>query len=302
MHDRRCWHGTARILSVVLCCTGATFVLVMPALARAQAVASQAPAREAAADLPGVRTFYIDTGGAGEPVVFLHAGTGSARVWEHQLPAFTAAGYRVIAYDRRGYGRTTVPESGPVRTAADDLDALLTHLGLDRVHLVGTAAGGMVATDFALSFPDRLRSLVIANSIVGAGDEEYQALGRRLRPEGFGKMPPDFRELGPAYRAANPEGTKRWLDLEHQSRAPGPRPEPQPWKNKTTFEALEGIKTPTLFLTGDADLYTPPPALRLFAERVPHADTLMLREVGHSAYWEQPELFNRAVLDFIRKH
>lgn len=260
-------------------------------------------ARDAYADLPGVRLFYVDSGGTGVPVVFLHSATGSSRVWEHQLPEFTKAGYRVIAFDRRGYGRTVARESGSTTTTdADDLEALMAHLGIERFHLVGTAAGGMVATDYAQSFPHRLRSVVIANSIVGVQDEEYLALGRRLRPPEFGQLPPDFRELGPSYRAANPEGTKRWLDLERVSRAPGTAPPPQTWKNRTTFESLGTIQVPTLLLTGDADLYTPPPVLRLFAERIPNSRTVILPEVGHSAYWEAPQLFNRAVLDFIGRH
>src|SRR5262245_59887243 len=128
---------------------------------------------EGVMELPGAKLAYIDTGGAGVPVILLHAGTGSARVWEHQLPAFTSAGYRVIAYDRRGFGRTVTTSGGPVSTAADDLEALAAHLRLDRLHVVGTAAGGIVATDYALSFAARLRSLVVANSIVGVQDEEY---------------------------------------------------------------------------------------------------------------------------------
>src|SRR5579862_97096 len=78
--------------------------------------------REAFADIPGAHLFYLDSGGNGTPAVFLHANTGSSRVWEYQIPALTAAGYRFIAFDRRGWGRTTVDPGGPQpRTAADDL-------------------------------------------------------------------------------------------------------------------------------------------------------------------------------------
>ena len=258
--------------------------------------------KEGAAEVQGARLFYIDTGGRGTPVILLHAGTGSARVWEHQLRPFTSAGFRVIAYDRRGFGRTTVEPSGPPGTAADDLEALAVHLGLDRFHLVGTAAGGIVATDYALSFAKRLRSVVIANSLVGVQDEEYLALGRRLRPKQFADLPPDFRELGPAYRAANTSGTERWLELERSSRAAGSPPAPQPARNTVTFAALETITVPILLMTGDADLYMPPPAMQLIAARLRHAETLVFRGVGHSAYWEQPDAFNDAVLAFIKKH
>ena len=255
------------------------------------------------ADVPGARLWYVDSGGTGVPIVLLHAATGSSAVWEHQVPAFTKAGYRVIAYDRRGFGRTTLDPAGPQPgTGADDLRALLDHLKIDRCHLVATAAGGFVAWDFALAFPDRLRSLVVANSIGAVQDEDYLALGQRLRPPDFAKMPADFRELGPSYRASNPEGTKRWNELERTNRPPGTQPVTQDNKVRVTFALLETIKVPTLLMTGDADLYAPPSVMRMFSARVKGAESIVVPEAGHSAYWEQPEIFNRSVLAFIRKH
>jgi pimeloyl-ACP methyl ester carboxylesterase len=238
-------------------------------------------------EVPGTGLRYQESGGEGPPVVFLHARSGSSRMWEHQVPDFTGAGYRLIAYDRRAAGN-----------AVDDLEALAEHLGLDRFHLVGTAAGGIVAVDYALSFPQRLRSLVVANSIVGVQDEEYLELTRRLRPAPqFNAIPAEIRELGPSYRAANPRGMQRWKELARDSHST-----PQATKNRITYAALEKIATPTLVLTGDADLYVPPPVLRLFATRFPDCESVVIPECGHSAFWEQPEAFNRAVLDFISKH
>jgi pimeloyl-ACP methyl ester carboxylesterase len=264
------------------------------------------PMREAYADLPGVRLWYRDSGGSGVSVVFLHAATGSSRVWEHQESVFVAAGYRVIAYDRRGFGRTVVEPSGTSSTTgADDLDALMNHLRIDRFHLVGTAAGAFVGLDYALSFPQRLRSVVIANTIGGVQDEEYLELGRRLRPPAFAALPPEFRELGPSYRAGNPAGTQRWIDLERTSRPGSEAGTPSPtqrMRNRITFALLETLKVPTLLLTGDADLYAPPAVMRLFADRIKGAESFVIPEAGHSAYWEQPAIFNRAVLTFIRKH
>jgi pimeloyl-ACP methyl ester carboxylesterase len=206
-------------------------------------------------------------------------------MWQHQIPDFSGAGYRFIAYDRRAEG-----------SALDDLEALANHLGLDRFHLVGTAAGGIVAVDYALTFPRRLRSLVVANSIVGVQDDAYVEMTRRLRPlPEFNALPAEVRELGPSYRAANPAGTLRWKELsQHVS--------PQGTRNRITFAALETITIPTLLLTGDADLYTPPSVLRLFAARFPNCESVVIPECGHSAFWEQPETFNRTVLDFLAKH
>src|SRR5260370_27757879 len=120
--------------------------LVVPhavAAARAVGAYAQPPstvaARETYAQLPGVRVWYTDSGGSGVPVVFLHAATGSSRVWEYQIPAFNAAGYRVIAYDRRGYGRTAIgPAPPPPGTGAHDPQNLIGHPGIDPLPFVGT--------------------------------------------------------------------------------------------------------------------------------------------------------------------
>jgi pimeloyl-ACP methyl ester carboxylesterase len=259
--------------------------------------------REAYAPVPGARIFYRDSGGRGVPVILLHAATGSSRVWDYQLSAFVAAGYRVIAFDRRGWGRTELNSAEPQpSTAADDLLGLLGQLSLDRVHVVGTAAGGFAALDFALSYPQHVRSLVVANSIGGVQDTEFVELGRRLRPPQFDALPPEFRELGPSYRAANAAGTARWMELEKISRPQGPPAAPQPLRNRITFALLETIKAPTLLLTGDSDLYAPPPIIKLFAARIKGSQVEIVPEAGHSAYWEKPEIFNRVVLNFLSRH
>lgn len=256
--------------------------------------------REMFADLPGVRLCFTDTGGNGVPVIMLHANTGSSRNWAKQIPAFTAAGFRVIAYDRRGWGRSTAEPGAQPGTAADDLHNLMKYLHIDRFHLVGTAGGGFVAYDYALSFPEQVRTLVVANSIGGMQDVEYLELQRRLRPPEFDALPSEVREVGPAYRAANPEGTKQWIELEHMSRQKGATP--QPFRNRMTFAMLESMKVPTLLITGDADMFAPPPFLKMFTARIRNSQSVVIPEAGHSSYWEKPEIFNRAVLDFIKKH
>jgi pimeloyl-ACP methyl ester carboxylesterase len=228
-----------------------------------------------------------DTGGNGTPIVFLHAATGHGGMWQYQLPAFTAAGYRCIAFDRSADG-----------FASDQVGEVVTKLKLERFHLLGTAAGAIIAVDYTLGHADRVRSLVLANTIVGIQDADYLEMSARLRPSPqFEKMPGDFRELGPSYRAGNAEGTKRWNALAQAK----PRIA-YSVKNRITWAALETIKAPTLLLTGDADLYMPPSVLRLVAQRFARCESKVLAECGHSAYWEQPEMFNRAVLEFLRKN
>src|SRR5262249_53152696 len=115
-------------------------------------------------------------------------------------------------------------------------------------------------------------------------------------------MPPEFRELGPSYRAADAEGTRRWIELQRVSRPEGPALPAQPLKNRITFSALEKLDVPTLLLTGGSDLYAPPPILRLFTARIKGSTSVVVPEAGHSTYWEQSEAFNRHILEFIRKH
>ena len=254
------------------------------------------------AELPGVRLRYVDTGGKGVPIVLLHAATGSADVWENQIKPFRDAGYRVIAFDRRGWGQSVTTAGAEPGTAAGDLQGLMDFLKIDRFHLVGTAAGGFVAFDYALSFPQRLRSLIVAASIGGVVDEDFQALGRRMRPPQFAALPPDLRELGPAYRAANAKGTERWLENERASRPPGPVATAQPLRNQMTLALLETVKTPTLFIAGGADMYAPPPLMQMFAQRIKGSQLVTVPDAGHSIYWEMPQAFNDAVLRFVRKH
>src|SRR5580658_7865972 len=96
------------------------------------------------AALSGVKLWFVDTGGAGVPIVLLHPNTGTSAIWESQFAAFAQAGYRVIAFDRRGWGRSTAdPASGPQPgSIAGDLDMLADELKLDPFHLVGAAGGG----------------------------------------------------------------------------------------------------------------------------------------------------------------
>src|SRR5262245_35121607 len=111
------------------------------------------------------RDVWFEDAGRGIPIVFLHAGVGSVLMWERQLQPVVDAGYRFIAYDRVGAGRSTLHANADPGVAVDDLEALRQHLGFDRFHLVGTAAGGIVALEYALAFRDLVRSMGVAYSL-----------------------------------------------------------------------------------------------------------------------------------------
>ena len=260
-------------------------------------IPAQVPAKDGMAQIPDTRLWYWDTGGQGVPIVLLHPATGSALIWGYQQPVFANAGYRVIAYSRRGYYNSAPFDKNNPGIGSEDLRHLADVLGLKRFHVLASAAGGSIASDFAFSYQDRLLSLTISSNSFGVREGEIAKVAASIRPKGFDQLPPEFREVGPSYRAANPEGVKAWIELEHKALI-GPRVS-QALKNQITQAKLKELKLPTLLISGAADLYTPPSISRMLAAEIPNSRVVLIPESGHSIYWEQPELFNRAVLDFI---
>jgi pimeloyl-ACP methyl ester carboxylesterase len=263
----------------------------------------QAPVKEGIAEIPGTKLWYWDTGGSGQTIVLMHPATGSGLIWTYQQPAFAAAGYRVIGYSRRGYYKSEPADKANGGQPSEDLKNLMSHLKVDRFHAVGSAAGCSVILDFAISYPGRLRSMVLSSGAFGTlGDKEkdYATMTRNTRVKGLAEMPPEFREVGAAYRAANPEGTKEWVELEHKA-INGNRLGPTN-KNDFTYAVLKTVKVPTLMLAGGSDLMAPSPLHRLMASHMPRAEVQVIPESGHSIYWEQPEAFNKAVLNFVRRN
>ena len=259
----------------------------------------QAPVQEGMVDVDGSRLWYWDTGGNGQPVILLHAGTLSGAGWAYQQPALAMAGYRAIGYSRRGYYRSDAGDASNPGVGSDDLQRLIQHLKLDKVHLVSAAQGGFFAIDYTLEYPGNVRSLAVISSYMGITEADYAAVNARLRPNFFATLPHDFQELSPSYRAGNPEGLAAWQALEHQA-IHGKRITPK-MKQPLTWARLESIKHPTLLMTGDSDLYTPPSLLRMQAQHMPHAEVHVVREAGHSPYWEQPVTFNQILLAFLAK-
>ncbi|MGH6675778.1 MAG: alpha/beta fold hydrolase, partial [Xanthobacteraceae bacterium] len=196
------------------------------------------------AELPGVNLWFTDTGGTGVPIVLLHPNTGNTAIWLYQTVSFARAGYRVIAYDRRGWGKSMADAaSGPQPgSVAGDLDALADHLRIEKFHLLGIAGGGFAAADYAAWRPQRLRSLVIGASTLKIVDTDVSDFIARIAIPDIRKHPAHYREIGPSYRAADPEGTQRWINIERQSRQPG-APE-QPLRTPNTFAKLATIATP----------------------------------------------------------
>jgi pimeloyl-ACP methyl ester carboxylesterase len=254
-------------------------------------------------ELPGVKLCYTDTGGAGVPVVLLHANTFTSAEWGPQVQGLSAAGYRVIAFDRRGWGRSeAIPATGPQPgTVAEDLDGLVRYLQLPKFHLVGIAGGGFVAIDFAAWRPEQLRSLVIAASNGQLQEKRMDEFSARIDVPGLrepGRRV--YRELGVAYRAANPEGTARFIEVEHAAQQAGAPA--QPMRTPNTFAKVATIPLPAMILAGGADLIAPPALMKEWASHLPRYEFQTIGDAGHSIAWERPGTFNDRVLEFIARH
>jgi 3-oxoadipate enol-lactonase len=241
--------------------------------------------------------YYTDHGGDGTPLVLLHAAAGHSDCWTQQVPAFAAAGYRVVTYDLRGFGRSPAEGHATEGSISEDLFALAGALELPPFFLAGTAYGGFGVLEFAADHPERLRGLVLSTSFGGLSDPEYTALRASHIPPDLASWPTVEKELGKTYRAADPEGTARFLEMEASGYKPdGAR---QSLRQPLTLRRIATIRVPTLVIAGDEDVYAPPPVMQALAEAIPGARFEVVRGAGHSAYWEQPEAWNALLLDFF---
>jgi pimeloyl-ACP methyl ester carboxylesterase len=273
--------------------------------------------------LPGGTIEFIDTGGTGVPLLLLHP--VNIRLWQNQIPAFAKAGYRVIAIDSRNHTPGAPPEGFGGNQGQIRLEEFVTQLNLPKFHILGTDMNGGLALQYAMAHPDKIRSVIMSGTFGGLRDPgpvpphtDLAALESSLRPAPFNELPLSARYLSPSYRAANPEGAKRWLELEDEGNAGYPQPKlppggtpnlaggpgGAPLPNQLTVEKLEAWTLPTMMITGDADNYTPPAMMRIFVSHLKHGNGVgaVIPESAHATYWENPDAYNRAVLAFIRKH
>jgi pimeloyl-ACP methyl ester carboxylesterase len=287
-------------------CRRSCGLMLMAVLALTASAAAPANAADSAngayAELPGVNLWFTDTGGAGAPIVLLHSNTGNSEIWQPQITAFAAAGYRVIAFDRRGWGKSTaVATSGEQPgSIAGDLAMLADYLKLEKFDLLGVAGGGFAALDYAAWHPERVRRLVIGGSTGEIKDKELADFIGRIEIPEIRKQPAVYLEVAPSYRGANLDGTARWIEINAHSRQPG-APN-QPLHTPNTFAKIATISVPTLVIAADADLLAPPALMRVWAAHLQNHEWAVMQDAGHAMAWEQPETFNKIVLDFLGRH
>jgi pimeloyl-ACP methyl ester carboxylesterase len=258
------------------------------------------------ANIAGVDLYY-ETAGAGQSLVFLHPLVGDSRMWDAQFSAF-AQHYHVVRYDMRGfYNSTTAP--GPFAYRRD-LYELLKFLDIKQAHLVGSSMGGRVAMDFALEYPDMVRSLILVAAEIGG-----------FEPTG---EPP--AELVAFFQALQQGETEQAADLAVQIWLAGPQrtaDEVAPSLRRLVHEMnitnlhnwaavaqeqpleppdmarLDELVVPTLVIVGDQDYELNQTAADLLANKIAGAQKAIIAGTAHLPCLEKPAEFNRIVLNFL---
>ncbi|MDP6301969.1 MAG: alpha/beta hydrolase [SAR202 cluster bacterium] len=262
------------------------------------------------ADVNGIGIHYEDHG-QGYPLIWSHEFAGDHRSWEAQVRFFSRR-YRVITYNARGYPPSDVPAELDAYTqdqSVSDLHGLMVSLGIGKAHVGGLSMGGAIALNFGLTHPDMARSLIVAGAGSGSVDpevfrERVSFMAERLRGGGMAAM--DDYTNGPArvqLLRKDPKGYAEFRAqfLEHSNigsahtfaGVQGRRPPIFDLEDK-----MRALTVPTLIMTGDEDDPCIEPSI--FMKRmIPNSGLVVIPQSGHPINLEEPDLFNRAVLDFL---
>jgi 3-oxoadipate enol-lactonase len=268
-----------------------------------------------AIDANGARLWH-ESAGSGPPVVLLHAGVADSRMWDGQMESLSPR-YRVIRYDLRGYGRSTLP-GGPY-SHADDLAVVLDTLGLDRVALVGCSMGGNAELQFAVEHPERIGALVMVgsglddhewSSAMDSTEEEEEAAFERgdengavdvnLRTwiDGPGRGPD---AVDPQVRERAAEMLRTSFRTQHEAYSRDPEPGPSRKLDPPAGARLAEIGVPTLVLAGTEDVPDILVIARRLAEEIPNAELRLIDDAAHLPNMERPEEFDEIVLGFLAR-
>ncbi len=261
----------------------------------------------------GVKLHYEETG-SGVPVVFVHEFAGDLRSWEPQLRHFGQR-YRAIAYNARGYPPSDVPPdpaSYSQNRAADDIAAVLDHLGVGKAHVVGLSMGGFATLHFGFRHPGRARSLTVAGCGYGAEPgkrEQFRDEGAKtvefIRTQGMAAFA-DKYAFGPTrvqFANKDPRGFAEFQRMLAGHDATGAantqlgvqRERPSLYD---LTDKMKALRVPTLVLTGDEDWPCLLPGI-LMKQNIPTAALAVMPNCGHGINLEDPGQFNRIVGDFL---
>lgn len=244
---------------------------------------------------------YYEVAGSSQPLVLIHGFSLDTRMWDDQFETF-AKQYQVVRYDLRGFGQSAVPSNEPY-IHADDLNALLQHLKIDSVYLVGLSLGGGVAIDFALAYPEATRSLITVDGILGGHkwvkDWGYIWSAAKTKSVEVAKdlwlndemFSPANEQPGVSARMRQMvAGYSGWHWLNRN-----PERGPQP----PAIERLKQIRAPALAIVGERDLPDFHAIADALQQRIPSCRKAVVPGAGHLANMEAPEQVNEIILSFL---
>jgi pimeloyl-ACP methyl ester carboxylesterase len=263
------------------------------------------PWRTGTVESEGETIYYEVTGDSNAPTVVLtHGAGGSHAVWYQQVPVLADAGYRVVAWDSRGFGRSTFTTGrlSPAE-AALDLERVLDAVGAQTIHLVGQSMGGWWATAFALARPDRLHSLALSNTVGGLWTD---ALTQHFATF-VASTPPEDAVLGvhsalsPSFATREPARAFLYQEL-NTFHSPPLRAVGRALTGARVDHAeIDALDVPVLVVTGSDDALFPAALVAESARLLANAEVVEITDAGHSPYFERPDEYNAALLRHFRR-
>jgi pimeloyl-ACP methyl ester carboxylesterase len=248
--------------------------------------------------------------GSGEQTLVLVNGVGDdLDGWVNQSASFLAAGLRLVTFDNRGVGRSGRPP-GPYTSArmAADLASVADELEIARFHLAGVSMGGVIAQEYAVAHPGRLASLVLANTFAKADPFTRAAFDTWAIVAETAGMPVMTQQqapwiFSPAFYARDPGRVAELVAGAQQSTQPAAAFAAQmaALNGHDCTGRIGGVTVPTLVLAASDDIIIRPQLSRELFELMPGGSrTWAVVPGGHAAFWEDPEPWNQAVIEFVR--
>lgn len=253
---------------------------------------------------------YYEIAGEGDPIVFIHGHGGDRRHWDDQFEVF-AKSHKVIRYDVRGFGKSSMPVEGERYSHYEDLKALLDFLSINKAHMCGLSMGSGIAVDFVLAYPEMSSSLIA----VGPWAFGYDSPAAGELREIFGKFPSIIKESG-TEAAINSWGEAPYLKKTKENPLVFERlkdigkdysfwhylhQDPKFILDPPAVQQFNKINLPALIITAEYDLKACREIADLLEKNNPNAKKLVIADAGHLMNMEKPEEFNKAVLDFLKE-
>lgn len=246
--------------------------------------------------IDGAEIFY-EVFGEGEYLLLVHHGLGCTKMWEPLIPEF-AKRYRIVLYDRRGFGRSDSGENFPeyyisnqyCDSSVKELSAILDELNINKVNIVGQCEGGVIAFHYALRNPDRVKT-IITSSTQCFSEVKMTELVPVKFPLPFAELPAKLQK-----QLINWHGKSRAQELYHLFRKGGGAYGREKYDIRNI---LPKIHCPTLVLYGDrSHLFNVEQAVAMY-NLLPKGELAVLPNCGHNTYEERPQEYQKQVLDFL---